>query len=153
MEPVTSKTHRYISVRTVPSDYILDKFHKGDLEANKKLQTTYKEYFDFYREYFEKATGLSFNEYICMNYFDSMEVSKEYLREITGVKVAIANNHEIFCFPKTPKGNELYELMLSTIPCKIKLLQKTVGTYYDRGVETWRREAYKHNLFKDGKRL
>jgi hypothetical protein len=153
MGTITSKTHRYISVRTVPSDYILDKFHNGDLKANKKMHTTYLEYFNFYKEYFEKVTGLSFNEYICMNYFHSMDVSKEYLREITGIKIATAENHEIFCFPKTPIGDKCYNLMESTIPCKIKLLQKTVGTYHDHGVETWRREQYKHNLFKDGKRL
>lgn len=146
MKQITSKTHRFISVRTVPSDYYLNKFHNGCPKANKLMHDVYKEYFNFYKEFIKFAIDKGYDEYFEMEYMlGAMECSKEELHELTGIKICSSNNHYIFCIPKTSDNDRIYNYMIENLPCKFKVLQKTYGTYTDFGIQTWARKMYKRN--------
>ena len=138
---ITSKTHRYISVRVHPSDYILKKFHRNEIKAIRQFHTYYGIYHTFYKELVEFITGNTYDDYYTRKYmFDTMDVTKEIIHELTGVKICRADNVEIFCIPKTTEGDKIFDYMVENIPCKFKILKKTRGTYMDGGAETLYRD-------------
>jgi hypothetical protein len=88
----------------------------------------------------EFITGETYEQYEQKYVFGTMDATKETLHELTGVNICCTGNTEIFCIPKTKKGDEIYAFMLKNNPCKFKVLKKTRGTYTDYGVQTHQRE-------------
>lgn len=140
---ITSKTHRYISVRIHPSDYILEKFLKREQKALIQFNEYYNSYTDFYKLLYEFITDESYDDFTQRYFFDTMECSHEEIYEQTGILITSANHTLIYCIPKKPELDKIYEYMLENIPCKFKILKRTRGTYFDLGVSTHHRKNSK----------
>ncbi|CAG7579706.1 MAG: hypothetical protein SLAVMIC_00034 [uncultured marine phage] len=140
MDYITSKTHRYISVRQFPSDYIIKKFHNHEPKAIKQFHDCAKMYNDFYRSFVEFVTNNEYNYYIREYMFGSREAIQEEIHELTGIKVAEAGNNIIYCIPRTDENDPIYNWIIDNVPCKYKILKRTRGTFMDHGVSTYWRD-------------
>jgi hypothetical protein len=145
MEYITSKTHIFIKVRKYPSDYIIEKFHKREPKALKKFNEIVRIYLDFYSKFVEYATGKSYQKHFQLEYFNSIECSKEEIHELTGIKIAESESHDIFCIPKNSETKRFCNWITDNAPeeLKIKELKKTRGTYMDHGPSTYFRDNFK----------
>ena len=76
MTYITSKTHRYISIRQFPSDYFLKKFHDGEHSGRLELQRVSRLYYDFYKQFIEFATGKPYSEYVTEYMFGAKGIFK-----------------------------------------------------------------------------
>lgn len=137
---ITSKTHRFISVRIYPSEYILKKFHEGDRKAHLAFSDISNRYYEFYMNFIEFATGKTYKEYQEEYFLGTKDSTKEELHELTGIKIANAEAHEVYCIPRNSENDKLFDYIVENVPCKFKILQKTRGTYMDHGVQTWVRD-------------
>lgn len=137
---ITSKTHRFISVRIYPSEHIVKKFESGDDKAHKIFSDISKKYYEFYKNFIEFATGKPYIEYQEEYFLGTKDSTIEELHELTGIKIAKAEACEIYCIPRNPENDKLFDYIVENVPCKFKVLQKTRGTYMDHGVQTWVRD-------------
>jgi len=142
---ITSKTHRYIAIRRYPSNYILKKFHKHEIKALKQFNAYYERYLEFYQELFEFITGEKSDDFRKKYMFGFRDCSKEEIHEHTGIMIACADNDDVFCIPKNPENDRIYNYILENVPpkCKYKVLKKTRGTYMDHGISTLHRDMCK----------
>lgn len=138
---VTAKTHRFISVRVYPSEYMLKKFHQGDNKARKIFWDISKRYYEFYMNLIEFATGKPYSEYQEEYFLGTKDSTREELHELTGVKIADAEAYQIYCIPRKPENDRIFDYIVENVPCKFKILKKTRGTYMDHGVQTWVRDS------------
>jgi len=46
----------------------------------------------------------------------------------------------VFCIPRKPENDRIYDYVIENIPCKFKVLKRTRGTYMDHGVSTFHRD-------------
>lgn len=144
MKYITSKTHRYISIRTQASRYMMKKFSMNDIVGIKAHQKAYETYFLMYCDMIKEFTHKSYDDFYSYEYMSgAMESSREEFHEMTGVFIACASPYYIYCIPRTEIGDKIYDWILSNCKNKFKVLKKTYGTYFDRGVQTWAREMYK----------
>jgi len=134
---ITSKTHRFISVRNYPSDYMLKKFHEGDRKAQLLMSEIAEKYYDFYKNFIEFATGNPYKYYMAEYFLGAKESSTEELHELTGILIASAGNYEIYCIPKSKENDRLFDFIVENVPCKFKIIKKTRGTYTDYGPQKW----------------
>ena len=140
MDYITSKTHRYIAVRVYPSDYILEKFYKREPKALRQFNAYRQTYYKFYKELFEFITDEPYDEFgekypLCV-----IDSSKEEIYEHTGIFIANSGPNEVFCIPRKPENDRIYDYVIENIPCKFKVLKRTRGTYMDHGVSTFHRD-------------
>ena len=141
MKYITSLTHRYISVRTTPSDYMLKKFHKHEIKAVRHFHSYYAVYLEFYKNLVEFITGNSYDDHYTKEYMmGTMDATKEEIHELTGIKIACSGNDTIFCIPRKPENDRIYMYIIDRVPHKYKVLKKTRGTYMDHGVQTFQRD-------------
>ena len=138
---VTAKTHRFISVRVYPSEYMLKKFHEGENKSRKIFRDISKNYYEFYMKFIEFATGKSYKDYQDEYFLGTKDSTMEELHELTGIKIAKAGAYEIYCIPRRPENDRLFDYIVENVPCKFKILKKTRGTYSDHGVQTWVRDS------------
>lgn len=139
---ITSKTHRYISVRQFPSDYIIKKFHKNDPKALKQFHDHAKLYNDFYQKFVEKVTGNDYQYYIDEYMFGTKEATKEEVHETSGISVCDAGNYVQYCIPL--REGVIFDWLIDQLEgskLKHKVLKKTRGTYMDHGVSTFHRDS------------
>ncbi len=138
---VTAKTHRFISIRVYPSEYILKKFHQRDHKAHLAFNEISKNYYEFYMKFIEFATGKSYKDYQKEYFLGTKDSTQEELHELTGIKIANAEAYQIYCIPRRPENDKLFDYIVENVPCKFKILKKTRGTYMDHGVQTWVRDS------------
>jgi hypothetical protein len=138
---ITSKTHRFISVRIYPSEHMLKKFHEGDNKAHKIFRDISQKYYEFYMKFIEFATGKPYSEYQEEYFLGTKDSTMEELHELTGIKIAKAEGYDVYCIPRRPENDRLFDYIVENVPCKFKILQKTRGTYMDHGAQTWVRDS------------
>lgn len=140
---ISSKTHRFIKVRKFPSKYILDKFHNNDKKAIITFHKYGEKYRDFYQSFIGFAMGKPYQYYQDNYIFETSIITKEILHEKTGILIAEAGNHHVYCIPKTIENEKLFDYIIKNVPVKYKVLKKTWGSYYDYGPTKYYREQYK----------
>lgn len=138
---ITSKTHRYISVRQFPSDSVLKGFHEHKPKAIKAFHEFARSYHDFYQAFIEFATGNKYKDYQTEYMFGHRDATKEELHELTGIKIACSGNNEVYCIPRTPENEKIFDYIIENVPSKYKILKKTRGTYMDHGPSTFYRDG------------
>lgn len=134
MKYITSKTHRYISIRRYPSDYILK--NSSDRKRTLAIHKMARKYHKFHKKFIEFATGKDYSYYEDKYFLGHIECSKEELHELTGIKIAESGNCDQYCIPRDPKSDKLYNYLLENLEgssFKFKVLKKTTGTYMDHG--------------------
>ena len=71
---------------------------------------------------------------------EQRESSREELHELTGIKICEAGNYLIYCIPKTPENDRLFDYIIENVPVKYKILKRTRGTFMDFGPSTFYRD-------------
>lgn len=142
MKLITSKTHRYLSVRLQPSDYTIKKFHEKNKKALQKMWDYGKLSAQLNYDLYELITGKpnkgTYREYV----FFRDECVKEEIYDVSGIQLCRAEHYLIICIPK----NEMTDYYMENIPkiteLETKELKKTRGSYGDYGKTTyWRDES------------
>lgn len=131
---ITSKTHRFISIRVVPKKYTFE----GGLKM-------YQEYYDFYKKFIEFALNKKYEDFQRDYFLASSDCSKEELNEITGILIATSGDgtYRQYCIPINENCDKFFNYIIENVPCEYKVLKKTRGTYRDYGPTTWVREMNK----------
>lgn len=145
MNPINSRNYYLISIRVYPSDYFLKLFQKNDLKGHNAFKKIIKEYTNFFKLLYENIVKKDHDKQYEI-YFNAREVMTEELREICGLNIMEAENNRIFCIPKNRK--DVFDFIINNCILKYKILKKTRGTYFDRGISTYYRDNNKINGIK-----
>lgn len=142
---ITSKTHRYLSVRLQPSDYTIKKFHENDSNARKKMWDFGELQVKFRHDLYELITGKpnkgTYREYM----FFRDECVEEEMFEISGIRLCRAEHYLVICVPKNDKTDYYMESIPKLTELKTKELKKTNGSYSNLSVSTYWRDKSKKN--------
>jgi len=112
---ITSKTHRYISIRTMPSNYMLKKDTR-DTKRALAISKSYSKYFEFYKKFIEFSTKKSYEYYEIKYSLSAKECSQEELHELTDIKIGEVENSQIYCIPKKEELDEIFNYIIENAP-------------------------------------
>ena len=140
---ITSKTHRYLSVRLQPSDYTLKKFRKNDSNARQKMWDYGKLQVDFRNDLYEYVTGKKVKDTYSEYMFFREECTEEEIHELTGIRLCRAEHYLVLCIPKNQDTEKHMESIPKLTELKTKELKKTNGSYSEIKKGTYWRDKSK----------